>query len=429
MPLSWVLVSDLVVLGALATRGLYRPPLQVDLIETTRVVLVATGLAAAVAIATRVVVANSVTTADEGLRFWVVATVLLALGRIVLGRSELRARRAGEAGYRTLIIGAGATGRRIAKRLRQNRLFGLTPVGFLDKEPLSLGPTDNDPPVLGSSWDIDRIVEEHGIEHVVFTFSTAPTDVLLRLLKRCHELGLGTSVVPRLYERLTTDTSVESLGGVPLVVNHVRHPRGWQFCFKYAVDRVAASLMLVLLAPALAALALAVWLSLGRPILYRQERVGRDGVHFDMLKFRSMRPPSGGESEQAAVDVSADIAPGGVEGTDRRTRVGALMRHLSLDELPQLLNIVRGEMSFIGPRPERPQFVDLFDRNVHRYGERHRVKSGITGWAQVNGLRGNTSIADRAEWDNHYIENWSLWFDLKILLLTVAVVLRPAEVE
>jgi lipopolysaccharide/colanic/teichoic acid biosynthesis glycosyltransferase len=124
-----------------------------------------------------------------------------------------------------------------------------------------------------------------------------------------------------------------------------------------------------------------------------------------------------------------DTAPGGVEGDDRRTRVGMIMRALSVDELPQLANVARGDMSLVGPRPERPEFVAQFEQQVRRYGERHRVKSGITGWAQVHGLRGQTSIADRAEWDNYYIENWSLWLDLKILLLTVVAVLRVRSVQ
>jgi len=196
---------------------------------------------------------------------------------------------------------------------------------------------------------------------------------------------------------------------------------------KYAFDRLAAVLMLAILSPLFAVLAVAVWVSLGRPILYRQERVGRDGKKFAMLKFRSMRPPA--KPEDVPVLLPEDTAPGGVEGADRRTRVGALMRHLSLDELPQLVNIVNGEMSFIGPRPERPEFVEVFGESVHRYGERHRVRSGITGWAQVHGLRGKTSIADRVEWDNYYIENWSLWLDLKILLLTFVAVVRSAGVE
>ena len=147
-----------------------------------------------------------------------------------------------------------------------------------------------------------------------------------------------------------------------------------------------------------------------------------------MLKFRSMRPPSN-ETLTNVVALAVDTCPGGVEGLDRRTPFGAFLRKTSLDELPQLLNVLRGDMSFVGPRPERPEFVDTFVRTVHRYGDRHRVKSGITGWAQVNGLRGKTSVADRAEWDNYYIENWSLWFDFKILLQTVIAVASPGNVE
>jgi len=144
---------------------------------------------------------------------------------------------------------------------------------------------------------------------------------------------------------------------------------------------------------------------------------------FELCKFRSMRaaPPSG----PAAVD--AEHGPGGVEGEDRRTRFGAWLRRTSIDELPQLLNVVRGEMSLVGPRPERANLVELFEEIVDRYADRHRVKSGITGWAQVHGLRGRTSMVDRVEWDNYYIQNWSLWLDVKILLLTPVAVLRGAE--
>ena len=153
------------------------------------------------------------------------------------------------------------------------------------------------------------------------------------------------------------------------------------------------------------------------PIFFRQRRVGRDGRSFDLLKFRSMRGSAAAEG--GASSRAAGRAPGGVEGVDRRTRVGRFLRRTSLDELPQLLNVLRGEMSLVGPRPERPEFVELFGHDIDRYGDRHRVKSGITGWAQVHGLRGQTSLADRVEWDNYYIENWSLWLDLKILLMTV----------
>ena len=427
MPAPWIVVLALLVLATFCAKGLYRPPLQIRIIDTTRAVVTATGFAMAVAISLRVIVADSPAIAEQSVRLWLLATAFLTAGRIALDLSERRARRAGEAGYRTLIVGAGTVGQLLAKRLAENREFGLTPIGFLDKEPRPSGANGSALPVLGASWNLDRIVDEQNVEHVVFTFSTAPTEVFLRLLKRCQELGLRTSLVPRFYERATTEASVECLGGLPLVVSHARDPRGWQFSMKYAFDRLAAVLMLAILSPLFAVLAVAVWVSLGRPILYRQERVGRDGKKFAMLKFRSMRPPA--KPEDVPVLLPEDTAPGGVEGADRRTRVGALMRHLSLDELPQLVNIVNGEMSFIGPRPERPEFVEVFGESVHRYGERHRVRSGITGWAQVHGLRGKTSIADRVEWDNYYIENWSLWLDLKILLLTFVAVVRSAGVE
>jgi exopolysaccharide biosynthesis polyprenyl glycosylphosphotransferase len=428
-PLPWLIAFPLLVLGFLYTRGMYRrPPLDLRVLDASRAVVTATLLAATIVISLRVVFADSSSVAAQSARIWIFATGLILGVRISLAVSEWRARRAGAAFQPTLIVGAGNVGRLTAARLREHPELGLRPVGFLDeaaldsKEEAALGL-----PLLGECRDLDRIIEENEIEHVVVTFSSAQDEVLLGLLKRCDELGVRTSMVPRLHEKATEQATALRIGGLPLVSSCSPKPKGWQFAIKYAFDRAAASFALVLLAPVMGALALAVWLSSGRPILYRQERVGRDGKRFDMLKFRSMRPPTG----QTKVDVvlAADTAPGGVEGDDRRTRVGTLMRRTSLDELPQLFNVVRGEMSFIGPRPERPEFVETFEEKVHRYGERHRVKSGITGWAQVSGLRGKTSVADRIEWDNHYIENWSLWFDLKILLMTLAVVARPGTVE
>jgi lipopolysaccharide/colanic/teichoic acid biosynthesis glycosyltransferase len=168
-------------------------------------------------------------------------------------------------------------------------------------------------------------------------------------------------------------------------------------------------------------------------VLFSQRRVGRDGKEFDLYKFRSMRLAPG-QMELSADDSTAlefllggDTAPGGVEGDDRRTPIGRFLRRFSLDELPQLLNVLRGEMSIIGPRPERPAFVELFNQDIIRYDDRHRVKSGITGWAQVHGLRGQTSLAERVEWDNYYIVHWSLGLDLKIVALTITTLFRNAE--
>jgi lipopolysaccharide/colanic/teichoic acid biosynthesis glycosyltransferase len=204
----------------------------------------------------------------------------------------------------------------------------------------------------------------------------------------------------------------------------------WRFGVKYALDRVFAALLLVLLSPLLAVIALTVRLSSPGPILFRQLRAGRDGRVFDLLKFRTMVPPpvSGdvGEAGRSCAEweCAPGLAPGGVEGADRRTRVGRFLRRTSLDELPQLLNVVRGEMSLVGPRPERPEFAEAFRQELEHYHERHRVRSGITGWAQVNGSRGQTPLADRVELDNFYIEHWSPALDAKILLMTLPALLR-----
>jgi exopolysaccharide biosynthesis polyprenyl glycosylphosphotransferase len=335
-----------------------------------------------------------------------------------LGRREL--------GQRTLIVGAGRVGRLVARRLRQSEKYGLIPVGFLDKEPLD-GPEDDGPPVLGASWDLERLVDEERIEHVVIAFSTAPHSVLARLANRCHELGVGVSVVPRLFETFTDRASVDRLGSVPLLTVQRPDPAGLQFALKYVFDRLVAAFLFVLVSPVFVATVIAVWLSIGRPIFFRQSRVGRDDVVFEMLKFRTMTSSSS-DPPVMLNDLRPDTAPGGVDA-DRRTPVGSFLRRHSLDELPQLVNVIQGDMSIVGPRPERPEYVRLFRDRVPRYGERHRVKAGMTGWAQVNGLRGRTSLSDRVELDNYYIENWSLWLDVKILLLTCLAIFPPRSPE
>ncbi len=192
---------------------------------------------------------------------------------------------------------------------------------------------------------------------------------------------------------------------------------------KHGVDRIVALVLVLLLLPLLVALALGVKLSSAGPVLYRQRRIGRDGRSFDILKFRSM--VLAGAPHRFLLPVGH--APGGVEGEDRRTPIGKLLRRTSLDELPQLLNVVRGEMSLVGPRPERPHFVQLFAAEVPGYVDRHRMRVGITGLAQVRGLRGQTSIAERVQADNEYIDSWSLALDAKVLARTARAMLRSVE--
>jgi exopolysaccharide biosynthesis polyprenyl glycosylphosphotransferase len=277
-------------------------------------------------------------------------------------------------------------------------------------------------PILGGPADLAEAVRQTGARRVILAFSSEPDHVLVEKVRECEELGVELSIVPRMFEAINDRAVLDHVGGLPLISLRPTNPRGWQFAIKHALDRILAAVALVLLAPVLGAIALAVRRSSPGPVLFRQRRVGRDGRVFDVLKFRTMR-----EADSAAVAEFVPpegCAPGGIEGEDRRTPVGRWLRGTSLDEIPQLINVLRGEMSMVGPRPERPQFATRFGAEVRRYDDRLRVKSGITGWAQVNGLRGQTSIADRVEWDNYYIRNWSLALDLKIIMLTVAEVLR-----
>lgn len=217
------------------------------------------------------------------------------------------------------------------------------------------------------------------------------------------------------------DAQPQRLSELPAIEVSAERAR---FAVKHGTGRLIALVAVLLLAPLLLAIAAAVKASSRGPVLYRQRRVGRDGETFDILKFRSMGPAP---AEAADFRPEAGSAPGGVEGVDRRTTVGKLLRRTSLDELPQLFNVLKGEMALVGPRPERPEFVEQFTAEIDRYADRHRVRVGITGWAQVNGLRGKTSIADRAVADNWYIDNHSLWLDVKTLALTARAVCQAAE--
>ena len=426
---GWTLSYCALVLCLLGARGLYGSRFGVRTFDDLRRVAGATSLAAVVLLAFAAVAGAGGDAIDQSLRLWLFATAYLAAGRSALYWSRRQERLAGEGLRPTLIVGAGRVGRLTAQRLAQLPQLGLKPIGYLDKEPRVDEGDAPALPVLGASWDLERVVRAHDVEQVIITFSTAPDDVLLRLVRRCEELGVPVAVVPRLYERMTTRLSVDHVGGLPFVSAHPSDPRGLHYAVKYTVDRVVALALLVLLSPVLLAAAVATYVSVGRPIFFRQPRIGRDGVEFDMLKFRTMHgsPDDRGELDAGWAERQlhgAGTPASSAPAVDPRTRVGSFLRRSSLDELPQLLNVLLGHMSLVGPRPERTHYVRRFEGNVYRYGERHRVKSGITGWAQVNGLRGQTSLEDRVEWDNYYIENFSLWFDVRILLLTVAAVFK-----
>lgn len=421
LDMATVFLFDAVTIALMIAWGAYTSRVRLDVLDDIRVAAASTAVAAMIAISVDALTSSTVR-ANQVLVLWLLSSALLAAGRIGSTEVTLHRRRTRTIGMTTLIVGAGNVGRQTARRLLEHPEFGLQPVGFLDSEPIDLPDAPLPLPVLGGNDDLEAAIARHDVGCVVIAFSNAPDDQFLKLLDQCDRMDIRALVVPRLFERIPSRISVEHVGSLPLLEMHATSPMGLQHAVKYILDRVVGALLMLVLSPILVATALAVRSSLGRPILYRQERVGLDGCSFSMLKFRTMRP-----ALAPADDVQEFVpgrAPGGVEGSDRRTRVGSFLRATSLDELPQLVNVVKGEMSLVGPRPERPEYVTYFAANVHRYDDRHRVKGGITGWAQIHQLRGKTSIQDRVEWDNYYVDNFSLWLDLKIGLLTIPAILR-----
>jgi len=315
---------------------------------------------------------------------------------------------------RVLIIGAGKVGVRVADLISRDSRFRTEVVGFVDEDPLVQEPVvqsaegEKEVPVLGSSYDLGRILRETGAGEVIIAFSVALYHETLEVIWECDRHGVGISFVPRLFETTSVESAVEDIGGVPLMhANRVRL-KGLNAVVKRAFDLVATVAGLLVIWPLLLVIALAVKLDSLGPILFTQRRVGQNGKTFSMYKFRSMR-----EDAESLGTWTGPEDP-------RRTRVGRVIRVLSLDELPQIFNVLKGDMSLVGPRPEQPPYVERFEEEVYRYVHRHRIRAGITGWAQVNGLRGDTSIEERVAFDNFYIENWSLWLDIKIILLTLA---------
>ena len=347
---------------------------------------------------------------------------LLTLSRTVAYVVVREARRRGVVQHRALILGTGAVGRQIAEATLAHPESGLRVVGFLDDAP----PDDPDElplPLLGRYADLVHCIRREGVSEVIVAFGARPSGdpeapaphdaTLVDALRDCDRMDCEIFCVPRFFELHHRSRDMDELWGTSLVRVRRATWRSGAWYVKRLLDRLLAALALVLLAPVMLLVAVAVRIENGPGVLFRQERVGLDGKPFTLLKFRSVRLP-------AAPDGST---PWSIDGDTRLGPVGRLIRATSLDELPQLVNILRGDMSVVGPRPERPEFVEEFTSAIPRYTARHRAPAGLTGWAQVNGLRGDTSIEERARFDNYYIQNWSLWLDAKIIARTVSSVL------
>jgi exopolysaccharide biosynthesis polyprenyl glycosylphosphotransferase len=341
--------------------------------------------------------------------FWGLGTLTLVASRVA-GRGFLRSMR--RRGYNlryVLIAGAGELAAEVIQSIHSQPEAGLRILGLLTDDPAKQGKTIEGVRALGPYAGVKEILRRRPVDEVVLALPREDAPQLEKILADLDDELVTVRLIPDLLHVMTLRSSVEELDGLPLINLRESPMVGWAAVQKRAFDAVVASGLLIALSPLLALAAALVWASTGRPIFYGQERMGLDGRVFRMLKFRTMRPDA--ESETGPVWTSPD--------DPRRTRVGALLRRTSVDELPQLWNVVRGDMSLVGPRPERPVFIERFRQEIPGYMLRHKVRAGLTGWAQVHGWRGDTSLHERVEHDIYYIQNWSLALDLRILLMTL----------
>ena len=399
------------ILGLNAAGGQYAPKLALSVLDQLG------SLVGRALVAGALVVALKLVTGTAGgeviVRTAVLYAALAVLGRCVIYPVMRWLRSTGWRSHSVLILGAGRVGGQVADTLRAHPEYGLRPVGFVDDNPL-LSSDEQTVPLLGGVGSLSQLLADRNIRNVVVAFGATRESNIVDVLRTCDRMACQIFCVPRLYELQALGQDMDRIWSFPLMRMRRAAFRSPSWRLKRVFDLTVAGTALVALAPVFAAVSLAVAVGVGRPVFFRQLRVGLDGREFTLLKFRTLTPRDEMESSSRWT----------IAQDERLSRTGRILRRTSLDEIPQLWNIVRGDMSLVGPRPERPHFVDQFTINYPRYMARHRVPAGLTGWAQVHGLRGDTSIEERARFDNYYIENWSLWEDVTIILRTVAQMAR-----
>lgn len=306
-----------------------------------------------------------------------------------------------------IIIGTGDAARRITEIFARHTTLGFSVRGYVRASDQQ--PADGNWTILGSFSDLNEIITTYQPDMVVYTLNDQRDEYLTALLDLCDQSGISFKIVPSFSGLVAAKGDVETLEGIPVIsIREVPARVGFNRFVKRSFDFLFSAVVILLLSPVFLLVAIAIKITSPGPVFYAQERVGLDNRPFRMYKFRTMRVQEKQESDTTWT----------TKGDPRVTPIGGILRKLSIDELPQFFNVVRGQMSVVGPRPERPHFVEQFRNEYHHYMRRHAVKAGITGWAQINGLRGDTSIQERIEADIFYIENWSFWLDLKIILLT-----------
>ncbi len=348
---------------------------------------------------------------------WIVSIVLLFCARAVLGAVERRMYNAGRQLLRAIIIGSNEIAGRICEAVHAEPGLGYELVGYCADSPAPASEQIAKAPYLGSYDSVPDLLVRESVGLAFFTLGHDHASTIHTLMQSCEGVNCEFLLVPDILSLLPSGLRVSEIEGIPFIKIKGMPMSSWGRIIKRTFDIVVSGILLIFCVPLFGIIAALVKLTSRGPVFYRQERVGLDSERFSMLKFRSMKQ----HAEKETGPVWAE------EDDPRNTPVGAFLRKTSIDELPQLWNVLRGDMSLVGPRPERPFFVNQFKRQIPKYLDRHRVKTGMTGWAQVNGLRGNTSLEERVKYDIYYIENWSLSFDLKILFRTISAVFTSGQ--
>ncbi len=351
---------------------------------------------------------------------WLLCIALVTAGRFVHGELVGQLRTRAVARDRLLVIGVGKTGRLVLETIARSPWLGYEIVCVLrhgQNGQAALGDDTLDGiPILGDDTQLAALTKQYNIDEVIIALTGTPHEEVLTLAQGLIEQPVNIKVYPDTFQLITNnELSLDDLGGLPMVSVRNVALRGWNRVVKRVMDVALSVVILILISPLVIFLAALIKFSSRGPVFHLQERVGHDGRSFLCIKFRSMT-------------VGAEDSTGPVwarPNDPRRTVLGRFIRRYSLDELPQFVNVLMGEMSIVGPRPERPHFVEQFSQSIPGYAYRHHEKAGITGWAQVNGLRGNTSIEERTRYDLYYVENWSPLFDIKIIVKTIWLVLKP----
>lgn len=344
-----------------------------------------------------------------GISFFCVAFFVL-LERYILFRIEWNLSRHTDHKSNVLVLGADHVALHVKRTFRQEPMLRAQVIGFL-RTSLDTPHEDITPElILGTLEDLSTLIESTKVDEIVLTDSRLPHDRIVQILLLCERNLIAFKMVPDLFRIMTTSMDVQSLNDIPLLgISTWPLDTFWNRLMKRGEDVLGSLIGLLLSGPVIGIAAIFIKRSSPGPVFYRQERCGEEGRVFQLYKLRTM-----------PVDAEAQSGPvWTTENDDRRTAVGAFLRQHNLDELPQFWNVLRGDMSLVGPRPERPHFVEQFKEDIGRYMWRHVSKPGLTGWAQVNGLRGNTDLKERIKYDLFYLENWSLAFDFKILVKTV----------